>query len=87
MLDSIAETIKAAKVVASWSLETQKEILALADEFRVQESAKAPVKKRGPKAKKVKKAKDPNAPKRKYTRRAPKVVEVEAVEPEMATAQ
>lgn len=46
MLDNMKETIKAARIVASWTDETREEILALADEFRAQASTVAPVKKR-----------------------------------------
>lgn len=46
MLDNMKETIKAARIVASWTDETREEILALADEFKAQASTAAPVKKR-----------------------------------------
>lgn len=86
MKQSISDLIKAAKVVAQWDEETKSEVMALAEELKAQRSTAVPVMKKKPGRKpKAKVAKDPNAPKRKYTRKA-KVEGAEAEVAEFASA-
>lgn len=78
MID-IKQAVKLAQFVASWTDEEREQVLTMADALKVAAAAgTAPVtvtgKKRGPKPK-VAAVKDPNRPKRKYTKKA-KVEEV-----------